>query len=53
MTLDEFVRSHKIRRVELNKLDVEGSELLAVREARQSLSFGVLESLIVEVANDT
>lgn len=53
VTLDKFIQSNGIKRVELCKIDVEGSELAAIRGARKSLSSGTLESLIIEVSGET
>jgi FkbM family methyltransferase len=36
-TLDEYVTSHKIERIDFFKLDIEGSELAALRGARGTL----------------
>ncbi len=52
-TLDQFVDSRGIRRIQLCKMDLEGSEAAALRGARRSLESGLLESLIVEVNNRT
>jgi hypothetical protein len=46
-TLDEYVEEHRIHRVDLIKIDVEGAELSVLRGARKTLS-RMKPSLIVE-----
>ena len=51
-TIDAFVESLGLQRVTLAKLDLEGREVDALRGARLSLRRGLVESVIVEVAEE-
>ncbi len=52
VTLDEFIKTEKISKVELCKMDLEGGEPQALRGAASSLRSGILESLILEVTEE-
>jgi FkbM family methyltransferase len=48
--LDEFIEKHEIGCVDLLKLDIEGSEPLALAGAKNSLSRGVVKAIYIEVS---
>jgi hypothetical protein len=49
-TLDEYVASHKINRINFLKIDVEGFEKQVLEGARQSLSAGLIDALSFEIS---
>jgi len=52
-TLDRFFDREKIRRVTLAKLDVEHEEARVLRGARAVLASGALESVLLELSDET
>lgn len=52
-TLDNFISRQRLPRIALCKVDLEGEELSALVGARKVLSTGILESLAIEVCNET
>ena len=48
VTLDDTIIDHKIDRVDLLKLDIEGAELTALKGASKSLSSGVIRAVAFE-----
>lgn len=51
LTLDEYVSSQKIERVDVIKMDIEGAEFLALQGAKSLLSQEDAPSLIIELAD--
>lgn len=50
VVLDEYLDAHGIGRVPLMKMDIEGSEPLALEGARRSLSSGRIEAIFLELS---
>lgn len=53
VTLDEYIETNGIKSVRLCKIDVERAEAEVLKGARRSLGSGSLESVIVEVVEET
>ncbi len=52
IVLDRFIAEHDISSVDLLKMDIEGSEPLALDGARISLSSGIVKAVYVEVSTE-
>ncbi len=52
IVLDQFITEHEIPTVDLLKMDIEGSEPLALDGARVSLSCGIVKAVYMEVSTD-
>ncbi len=48
VTLDDAIRDNSLERIDLLKLDIEGSELAALNGARHALSGGVIRAVAFE-----
>jgi FkbM family methyltransferase len=48
-TLDSFVTEHSIERINLLKIDVEGSECNVLEGAKDSLSRGIIDAIQIEI----
>lgn len=53
ITLDEFVQNHNINRIDLLKVDTEGSELDIFLGAQGALKDGLIKAIIVEFNKET
>ena len=53
MTLDDYVKYHQIRKVDLIKIDIEGAELLALEGAKRLISKDDAPIIICEVSDLT
>lgn len=52
IVLDQFIKDHEISTVDLLKMDIEGSEPLALDGARVSLSSGIVKAVYMEVSTE-
>lgn len=53
IALDDYIRQHGIKRVDLMKVDVEGAELLVLRGARQLLADNAAPAMVIEFSDKT
>jgi len=48
-TLDEFVKQHKIEKIDILKLDTQGTEYLVIEGARQAIQEGKIKLIYLEI----
>jgi FkbM family methyltransferase len=53
LVLDDYIAANGITKVNFTKMDIEGSEPLALRGAKKSLSAGIFEVIYIEVSTPT
>ena len=51
ITLDNYIKEHNIKRVDLMKIDIEGAELLALRGGHQFLRQANAPTIVLEMAD--
>jgi FkbM family methyltransferase len=49
IVIDQFIEENNIKSVDFLKIDIEGSELMALKGARQSMRDGIIKQIMVEI----